>query len=123
MYVGWVWPAPAPLSRGEDPSIKSDASSPNASNATAITKTIYSSIADRGKMSPETPKQHVEQAAKPPAEQNGASGPTKRHEEYQYLDLVREILDNGEHRPDRYAGATIGGKEDGVMVVRSNLLF
>lgn len=30
--------------------------------------------------------------------QNG----TERHEEYQYLDLVREILDNGEHRPDRY---------------------
>ena len=23
------------------------------------------------------------------------------HEEYQYLDLIREILDNGEHRPDR----------------------
>ena len=24
-----------------------------------------------------------------------------KHEEYQYLDLAREILDNGEHRPDR----------------------
>jgi thymidylate synthase len=23
------------------------------------------------------------------------------HEEHQYLDLVREILDQGEHRPDR----------------------
>ena len=23
------------------------------------------------------------------------------HEAYQYLDLIREILDNGEHRPDR----------------------
>lgn len=23
------------------------------------------------------------------------------HEEYQYLDLIREILDTGEHRPDR----------------------
>ena len=33
---------------------------------------------------------------------NGAAQPTqKRHEEYQYLDLVREILDHGEHRPDR----------------------
>lgn len=31
--------------------------------------------------------------------QNGAS--TKRHEEYQYLDLVREVLKDGEHRPDR----------------------
>jgi thymidylate synthase len=31
------------------------------------------------------------------------SGPavSRSHEEYQYLDLVREILDNGEHRPDR----------------------
>jgi thymidylate synthase len=26
---------------------------------------------------------------------------TSKHEEYQYLDLVREILDNGERRPDR----------------------
>lgn len=26
----------------------------------------------------------------------------KRHEEYQYLDLIREILETGEHRPDRY---------------------
>jgi thymidylate synthase len=25
----------------------------------------------------------------------------KRHEEYQYLDLIREILEDGEHRPDR----------------------
>ena len=24
-----------------------------------------------------------------------------KHEEYQYLDLIRNILDNGEHRPDR----------------------
>ena len=24
------------------------------------------------------------------------------HEEYQYLDLIRDILDHGEHRPDRY---------------------
>jgi thymidylate synthase len=24
-----------------------------------------------------------------------------RHEEYQYLDLIRQILDEGEHRPDR----------------------
>ena len=26
---------------------------------------------------------------------------TPRHEEHQYLDLIREILANGEHRPDR----------------------
>lgn len=24
------------------------------------------------------------------------------HEEHQYLDLIREILADGEHRPDRY---------------------
>ena len=24
------------------------------------------------------------------------------HEEFQYLKLIRDILDNGEHRPDRY---------------------
>ena len=24
-----------------------------------------------------------------------------RHEEYQYLDLIRQIIDEGEHRPDR----------------------
>ena len=25
------------------------------------------------------------------------------HEEHQYLDLIREILETGEHRPDRFA--------------------
>jgi thymidylate synthase len=24
------------------------------------------------------------------------------HEEHQYLNLIRDILENGEHRPDRY---------------------
>jgi len=26
---------------------------------------------------------------------------TEKHEEYQYLDLIQEILETGEHRPDR----------------------
>lgn len=47
----------------------------------------------------------AETVAVPPAEysakQNGAQS-SRQHEEYQYLDLVREILDEGEHRPDRY---------------------
>jgi hypothetical protein len=30
---------------------------------------------------------------------------TAKHEEYQYLDLIREILESGEHRPDRYLNA------------------
>ncbi|PSS03449.1 thymidylate synthase [Coniella lustricola] len=38
-----------------------------------------------------------------PTEQNGS---TTRHEEHQYLDLVREILDDGEHRPDRTGTGT-----------------
>jgi thymidylate synthase len=38
-------------------------------------------------------------AAAPPATTAAASQP--RHEEYQYLDLVREILDQGELRQDR----------------------
>ena len=28
--------------------------------------------------------------------------PLTPHEEHQYLDLIRNILANGEHRPDRY---------------------
>lgn len=38
---------------------------------------------------------------------NGATDPVEppvdpNHEEFQYLKLIRDILDNGEHRPDRY---------------------
>ncbi|KAH6659415.1 thymidylate synthase [Truncatella angustata] len=40
-------------------------------------------------------------------QQNGnAAAPAKRHEEYQYLDLVDEILETGEHRPDRTGTGT-----------------
>jgi hypothetical protein len=30
-----------------------------------------------------------------------------KHEEHQYLDLIREILETGEHRPDRYRSLSI----------------
>lgn len=42
--------------------------------------------------------------AEGPVKQNGTS--VGRHEEHQYLDLVREILDDGEHRPDRTGTGT-----------------
>jgi hypothetical protein len=41
-------------------------------------------------------------ASKSIEKSNGDMAPRKRHEELQYLDLVQEILANGEHRPDRY---------------------
>lgn len=52
------------------------------------------------------PQQHHEQplkmsSAQPLSTLNGSTPVQKPHEELQYLDLVREILDNGEHRPDR----------------------
>ena len=32
---------------------------------------------------------------------------TSKHEEYQYLDLIRRILHEGEHRPDRTGTGTL----------------
>ena len=37
----------------------------------------------------------------PASAKQESTKPAKRHEEYQYLDLVQEILSDGEHRPDR----------------------
>jgi thymidylate synthase len=37
---------------------------------------------------------------------NSDSKSPKRHEEYQYLDLINEILEHGEHRPDRTGTGT-----------------
>ena len=36
-----------------------------------------------------------------------APATTKKHEEYQYLDLIRRILHEGEHRPDRTGTGTL----------------
>jgi thymidylate synthase len=37
----------------------------------------------------------------PPCTGNLAKSPNmNQHEEYQYLDFIRDILENGEHRPD-----------------------
>ena len=36
-----------------------------------------------------------------------ASKSTQNHEEHQYLDLIREILETGEYRPDRYSSRHI----------------
>ena len=40
-------------------------------------------------------------AVQDPNVQGGTQG-QKAHEEYQYLDLIKQILAEGEHRPDRY---------------------
>ena len=53
---------------------------------------------------------------------------TKPHEEYQYLNLIRDILQNGEHRPDRTGTGTLAipfppqhkyslSKPDGTLVL------
>jgi thymidylate synthase len=54
--------------------------------------------------------------------------PAKPHEEYLYLNLIRDILDNGEHRPDRTGTGTLAipfppqhkyslSKPDGTLIL------
>ncbi|KAL2047057.1 hypothetical protein N7G274_001076 [Stereocaulon virgatum] len=38
---------------------------------------------------------------------SGGSETLPRHEEHQYLDLIRHVLENGEHRPDRTGTGTL----------------
>ena len=44
-----------------------------------------------------------ENAARTERSPNASEARHKAHEEYQYLALIRHILAEGEHRPDRYA--------------------
>lgn len=67
-------------------------------------------------------------AIEPQINIGGANGHSKPHEEYQYLNLIRDILQSGEHRPDRTGTGTLSipfppqhrytlSKTDGTLVL------
>lgn len=58
------------------------------------------SITETEPVAPISLRKNEESAAAAAAPENPTAAP--RHEEFQYLDLIREILETGEHRPDRY---------------------
>ncbi|CAG5143920.1 uncharacterized protein ALTATR162_LOCUS1447 [Alternaria atra] len=55
-------------------------------------------------ITPEPPKETAKQSAPPTTNPTAPSNPA--HEEHQYLTLIRDILENGEHRPDRTGTGT-----------------
>jgi thymidylate synthase len=68
-------------------------------------KMALESVISQSEPSPQT------QSAKPSSNGTSEPNPTttpanQSHEEYQYLNLIREILENGEHRPDRTGTGT-----------------
>jgi len=50
---------------------------------------------------------------------NPKSRAQPEHEEYQYLDLIRTILDEGEHRPDRYVAHRVGIRQLSLKITIS----
>lgn len=52
------------------------------------------------------PPQETQKDVKNGTPANGTSKADPSHEEYQYLNLIRDILDHGEHRPDRTGTGT-----------------
>ncbi|KAF2403411.1 thymidylate synthase [Trichodelitschia bisporula] len=52
------------------------------------------------------PSSEVPQATAKPKQAAQLNARQSRHEEYQYLDVIRDILDHGEHRPDRTGTGT-----------------
>ena len=53
-----------------------------------------------------TPPKESQNCTKASTTANGTTKDNHNHEEYQYLNLIRDILEHGEHRPDRTGTGT-----------------